>query len=477
MSKFNSKVASRATTNLAGGKAYSMNPEMELVHAVLTTFLEDKFYEKGADRISRIAGLIKQVKPEFVSNLAIVARKEFNLRSVTHVLVGELAKIHTGDSLVKDTIVEVALRPDDLMEIVSYVGTPMPNGVKRGVRNAILKYSPYQLAKYKGEGKGVSLVDLFNLTHPKAQHASDEQKDAWNKLMKGELKAFDTWENDVSNAKDEAGRKKAYENLIAENKMGYMAVLRNLNNFIKYGIDGDIKAKVIAKLTDTEEVKRSKQLPFRFTTAFENVKGDRAYSDAISEAMDIAVSNTPELEGNILIAVDSSGSMSGNPMDKASIFGATLLKANKNADLILYDTSVKELSLSGRTPVIDLANKIKEMAMGGGTDTSLVFQYAKKAKKEYSRIIIISDNESWRSYSVQATYDEYKKERGVNPFVYAIDIEGCGTTDITGKSVFHLTGWSDRLLDFIGRIEQGDTLVKYIKEYVPKSKREVEEEE
>jgi hypothetical protein len=116
-------------------------------------------------------------------------------------------------------------------------------------------------------------------------------------------------------------------------------------------------------------------------------------------------------------------------------------------------------------------------ALGGGTNTSLVFEYAKKAKKEYSRIIIISDNESWRSYSVQSTYDEYKKERGVNPFVYAIDIEGYGTTDITGKNVFHLTGWSDRLLDFIGRIEQGDTLVKYIKEYVPKSKREVEEEE
>lgn len=477
MAKFNTKIPTRATTNLAGGKAFSMNPEMELIHAVLTTFLEDKFYEKGADRVTRIAELVKLNKPKFVANLAIIARKEFNLRSVTHVLIGELAKIHTGDSLVKETIVEMAIRPDDLTEIVSYVGSPMPNGVKRGVRNAILKYSPYQLAKYKGAGKGVSLVDLFNLTHPKAQHATKEQKKAWKQLIEGKLASFDTWETDVSNAKDEKGRKKAFEALIAEDKMGYMALLRNINNFIKYDIGAKYEKMVIAKLTDRDEVKRSRQLPFRFVTAFENVKGNRSYSDAISEAMDIAVDNTPELSGDILIAIDSSGSMSGNPMDKASIFGATLMKANKKADVILYDTSIKELSLSGRAPVIDLANRIKSLAMGGGTETSLVFRYATECKKKYSRIIILSDNESWNERSVQGAYEEYKKETGADPFVYAIDIEGYGTTDIKGKNVFHLTGWSDRLLDFIGRIEEGDTLVKYVKEYVPTKKVKVEDED
>lgn len=468
MSKFNTRVGTK-TRNIAGGFAYKMSVEQELIHAVLTTFLEDKYYEKGEDRMDRIRDLISKNKPEFVANLAIIARKEFNLRSVSHLLVAELSKVHNGDSLVKDLVVEVSIRPDDLTEIVSCVGTPIPKQIKRGVRNALLKFNRYQLAKYKGEGKSVSLVDLFNLTHPKVKHANKEQKKAWKDLMTGKLISFDTWETELSNAKTDLARKKALENLISEDKIGYMALLRNLNNIVKYGVNEKCQKLAIKKLTDEEEIKKSKQLPFRFVTAFDNVKGNRAFSDAISEAMDIAVNNTPELSGDILIAVDSSGSMNGEPMKKASIFGATLLKANPRAELILYDTNIKQLSLSGRTPVIDLAKKIEEQAMGGGTQTSLVFQYALQSAKKYSRIIIISDNESWNEFSVQTTYNEYVKQSGNNPFVYAVDIQGYGTKDVTGNKVFHLAGWSDRLLDFIGQIEKGESLVEYVKNYETKT--------
>ena len=31
------------------------------------------------------------------------------------------------------------------------------------------------------------MIDLFNLVHPKAQHATDEQKEAWKDLMEGNL--------------------------------------------------------------------------------------------------------------------------------------------------------------------------------------------------------------------------------------------------------------------------------------------------
>lgn len=100
MSRFNTKTTNK-TTNLAGGRAYSMSPEMELTHAVLTTFLDDKFYESGNDRVDRIKNLITQVSPEFTARLAYVARTEFNLRSVSHLLLGELVKNHRGDSVLK----------------------------------------------------------------------------------------------------------------------------------------------------------------------------------------------------------------------------------------------------------------------------------------------------------------------------------------------------------------------------------------
>lgn len=463
MSRFNKKT-STSTGNLAGGKAYSMKPEQELVHAVLTTFLQDKYYESGDDRITRISSLVSQVDARFVSNLSIIARNEFYLRSVTTVLIGELAKTHRGDSLVKDTIIAATPRADDLIELVAYLEGKLPKQVKRGIRNSLLKFDRYQLAKYKSGGKSVSLIDVFNLTHPKVKHANEEQKQAWKDLMTGKLASFDTWETEISNAKDDVDRKFKWERLVESGKLGYMALLRNLNNLIKYDVSNKTLSLAAEKIANKDEVARSKQLPFRFTTAYENVVGKRILSDAISEAMDLAVANTPELSGKTLIAVDSSGSMEGDPMEKAAIFGATLAKANTSADLILYDTGVKEVTLNSRVPVVDLAQRISQEAMGGGTDTSLVFKYALDKAITYDRFIIISDNESWVS-DAQTTYNSYRQSTQTDPWVYAIDIEGYGTKDLSSGRVKNLTGWSNRLLDFVAQAEKGDSLIDYIRNY------------
>lgn len=460
MSKFNKRVISRSkTSNLAGGFAYTRPLKEELVFAVLNTFLEDKYYESGDERIERIVDLVSKVDAKFVSNLAIVCRKEFNLRSVTTVLLGELAKTHKGDSLVMETIVKATPRVDDLTELLAYVGTPIPKQVKRGIRNSLLKFDRYQLAKYKGETNEVSLVDLFNMVHPKVQHANKEQKKAWKDLMTDKLVSEDTWESEISNTKN---MKKSWESLVLENKLGYMALLRNLNNLIKNDISAKAKKKVIEKLTDKEEVLKSKQLPFRFVTAYKNVTGDRELTDAISVAMDLAVSNTPELKGKILIAIDKSGSMSGDPIEKASIFGATLAKSN-NADVVLYSDRLEEFRVSSRTPIIDIADSIESHLLSGGTNTALVFQYLASVNTKYDRVIIISDNEAWVS-NVQLAYREYVNTTGDNPYVYAIDIQGYGTSDITGGKVKHLCGWSNRLLDFIG-IAEKTSIVDYIEKY------------
>lgn len=465
MSRFNTR-QSNVTVNLAGGKAYSMKPEQELLHAVLTSFLEDKYYESGDQRLDRIVDLVGKCDHEYVAKLAYVTRTEFNMRSVSHVMVGELSKIHKGDSLVWHTIVKTAVRVDDLTELVAYLDGQLSKQVKKGIRRALFKFNRYQLAKYRGENKEFKLVDVFNLVHPKPEYANEEQRQAWKDLIEGKLVSTDTWESEISTTEN---KKESWEKLIKENKLGYMALIRNLNNLIRENVSDEVRHLAIKKLTDREEVKRSRQLPFRFMTAYNNVVGDRLFTDAISEAMDYAVDNTPELPGKTLIAIDTSGSMGGESIQKASIFGATLAKANRDADVVLYDTSIKELQLSSRTPVIDLAKTIMQEAMGGGTEGSLVFRYAISQRTKYDRVIIISDNESWReSYwggaSVSETYKEYKRQLNADPYVYAIDIQGYGTKDITGADnrVFHLTGWSDKLLDFIGHIEKGNDMIDYI---------------
>lgn len=474
MSRFNTKTTTR-TTNLAGGNAFKMSAEQELLHAVLTTFLDDKYYESGDERLERIKELVGKCDPEYVAKLAYVSRTEFNLRSVSIVLLGELSKVHKGDDLVMRAIKNTVTRVDDMTELVSYLECKLPKQVKRGIRRALYKFSPYQLAKYRGEGKSVKLVDVFNLVHPKPQFASKEQQKAWKDLIEGNLKTTgETWESVISSSRSE-DKKASWERLIKENKLGYMALLRNLNNLISSGVSEDVLDIALSKLTNREEVKKSKQLPFRFITAYDNVSGNRKVTDAISIAMDYAVDNTPELNGKTLIAIDCSGSMDGRPIEVASIFGATLAKANTNADLILYDTGVYEFPFSSRMPVIDLAKKIQSEARGGGTNTSLVFVYAEGSKRKYDRIIIISDSESWQDSSfscygngggTQAQYNQYRKNMEIDPFVYAIDVQGYGTKDLSNPKCIHLTGWSDKLLDFIGVYEKGGSMVEYIKSII-----------
>lgn len=118
MSKFNQSAATtNKTTNLAGGEGFVMTPELELVSALLTSFLEDKFYESGAKRQSRIESLVDKVDPLFAAKASIFARTEFGMRSVSHVVAGHIAGTVKGEQWTKRYFDRVVYRPDDMMEL------------------------------------------------------------------------------------------------------------------------------------------------------------------------------------------------------------------------------------------------------------------------------------------------------------------------------------------------------------------------
>ena len=461
--RFNSKNSTQ-TINLAGGHAFTMNPKQELVHAVLTTMLDEKYYESSEERMNRLRMLIKANKPGFVANLAVIARTEFNLRTVSHILLAELALQNKGYSAWK-AYEKAIIRPDDILEIVSYIGIKnLPKQTKKGIKRALYKFSRYQLAKYRGETRNIKMVDVFNMVHPNPEYANEEQKETWRDLINGNLKSFDTWETEISAAGNDIHKKREiWSRLISENKIGYMALLRNINNIVEVNVDDEIIDIVAKRLSDVEQVRKSKQLPFRFYTAYENVvNAPIKLRDAIVDAMDISIGNLENITGKTLIALDSSGSMSGRPLEIGSIFASAMLKRSEDVNFILYDTKVKEIALSRRSTIIDMVKIIKGTEMGGGTNTELVFQYALN-NPVYDNIIIISDNESWYGNRVQDGYNNYKKVATKNPKIFAIDIQGYGTTDISSPDVKHLVGWSDRLLDFINT--NSEDLVSYIENY------------
>lgn len=461
MSRFNQTSKGTKILNLAGGEAYSQTPELELVSILLTSFANDQFYKSANDTFDRLKKLVIICDKRFVAQAAVYARKQFGMRSITHVVASELAMFISGKSWAKDFYYAIVHRPDDMMEIASYHflnNGKLSNSIKKGFAKAFDKFDRYQLAKYRGENKEVKLVDIVNLVHP---IPVEKNADAINALVKGELKSFDTWETELSKAgqvstNDEEKaefKKEVWVKLIQENKIGYFALLRNLRNIIEQAPLTILDALRI--LTNEAVIKKSLVLPFRFLTAFDEIqkiqdgKIVRIVLMALNDAVDIAVKNVPKFDGDTLVVLDVSGSMAGKPAIIGSLFSAVLIKSN-NADFIVFADNAKYVNVNPKDSTITIANSLRFST--GGTNFKAIFEVA---NKKYDRIIILSDMQGWiGGHTPVNEYNQYKKRTGANPFVYSFDLNSYGSMQFPEANVFCLAGFSEKVFDIMKLLEQ-----------------------
>ena len=85
------------------------------------------------------------------------------------------------------------------------------------------------------------------------------------------------------------------------------------------------------------------------------------------------------------------------------------------------------------------------------------------------RVILLSDAEcnSGANVPVQKVADEYRRKMGKDLWVHAIDLQGYGTQQFLGPKTNIISGWGERVFDFIRLAEQGEaTLEKAIEQYI-----------
>ena len=290
------------TTNHEDATAWRMTPEWELYSTVVTTMgVEDKFYERGEDRVRRIADLVRKVKPEFVAQLAIYAREKMHLRSVPLLLLVELAQCHRGDSLVSRAVARTVQRADEIAELLMCYQwrtgkkdlTGLSVQLRKGLAEAFNHFDEYQFAKYDRTNRKVTLRDALQLVHPKPK--DERQKEIFRKILNDSLATPYTWETELSRVgqerfdsfedKQEAVRK-VWQELIASRRVGYMATLRNLRNVLEASVDDPCMEQVCRYLANPEAVKNSKQLPFRFLSAFIQLKELITFRRPLQDAID-----------------------------------------------------------------------------------------------------------------------------------------------------------------------------------------------
>jgi 60 kDa SS-A/Ro ribonucleoprotein len=436
-----------------GAVADRITPLQQLRRSVLTCLLwEDNFYESGAAVAARIADLCTKVKPEDIATLAIEAREAMKLRHVPLYLAVQLSKRKGYGSLVTDVLDKIVQRADEPAELLAMYwqdraakfkdidgrrqgGAISHRGIKTGLANALHRFNEYQLAKWRGDDKAVKLRDVIRLVHPKA--SSPAQADLWKRVMKGELATPDTWEVELSAGKD---KRETFTRLLTDNKLGGLALLRNLRNMEQAGVD---RSLVSTRLEQGVE----RALPFRFITAARYAPN---YEPSLEIAMFKAIEGMPKLPGKTGLMVDVSGSMDGRISAKSETTridvaaGLSILVRELCETAVLATFSDRVVAIPPRRGFA-LRDAVLNSQPHHGTylAQALATMTIQPAWKDMDRLIVLTDEQSADGISLGS----------VTGLAYCVNVAS-NANGVSYKNGWqHIDGWSEAVLDYIREIE------------------------
>lgn len=485
--------------------------------------------EQRDDRFTQLARRVAVEDGDWFQHFVAWLRESGNMRTASLVLAAEgvHARRAAGVEGGNRQIINLALqRADEPAELIAYwelmtqaettaggrkkAALPMP--VKRGIAEAVERlYTEYSAFKYDTAGKGKRFADVLALTHASATGDYREQLHKWliarrYKLTDGEYpllkmvemrEALDEIPQDKRRAYLESsleegafatdtrtdfqtagvtwewlaswlgGKLNAAFWEVAIPSMGYMALLRNLRNFDEAKISKKSIRYVQDFLSDPNQVAKSRQFPFRFWMAAQQVPSEN-WNQALEEALTLSVKNIPELPGRTLILADTSGSMGSYVSDKskmtmveaAGLFGAALAVRNPGSNFYGFANNVFELTVAKGSSVLKAARRFegKRGSVGHGTE---IFQSLQTTYNGHDRVILLSDMQTMDSDGTitEGGWGHRSKESVVpaNIPIYAFNLAGYGTAALPSTPTRHNIGggYTDAAFKLIPLLEAG----------------------
>lgn len=432
-----------------GGAAARIKPIQQLRRSVLSCMLwENEFYEDGQSIADRIKTEVMDVSPSVLAALALEARRKFNLRHMPLYLAALLAQHARGTSLVSETIRDVIQRADELSEFMAIYAkingvTPdkikpkLSNQVRKGLAMAFCKFNEYSLAKYDRSG-AIRLRDALFLCHAKPKDT--EQADIWKRLIADELIVPDTWEVALSGGAD---KRETFERLIREDRLGYLALLRNLRNMAQSGVDPQlVNDAIIARKGGADRI-----LPFRFVAA---ARAAPQFEPALDLSLLSTINSLPMLCGRTVVMVDVSGSMNVPLSAKSDMTrkdaAATLASVVNAESLRVFSFADRLIEIPPRRGMAGVDAICKSQT--GGTRLFEAIA-AVNANVPHDRLIVISDEQA-------ATPINYGHNINItNPIsnhAYIINVASNRNGIGYGKWT-HLDGFSEQVIRWIVEFE------------------------
>lgn len=526
----------RATAqNQAGGPAYALEPKHALAQFASTGCFNGTFYADAQSQLDTLRSLIGQVNDNvFLAKLAIYSREHAYLKDMPAALTATLAARDTVlFHRVFDRVVDNGRVLRTLFQMIrsgQFGKKSLSSSLQRAFQRWLNSASPEKLLS-ASIGHDPSLRDILRMARPTPSDnnrralfgwLTDKEVAKWAPAGEADLpeqvrllvafRTAETAEQQVAllqGSSGDEGRRGLHArwDLLADTAkgakvwaaisrtMGPQALRMNLNTLQRHGVfdDGETVKTVAARLTDENEIRRSRQFPYQFFAAYLNASDDvpQAIKTALHKAAEIACGNVPELPGPVVIGLDVSGSMqspvTGNRgrgatskmrcVDVAALVAAALLRRNPESVVVPFDTQAFDVKIDPSDSILSLADRLAKYG-GGGTDCSLPIKKVNEAypKRKFEGVVLVSDNESWvyqgRPYfygangstGVMTEWQQFVQNQVrlhggdfAGPKLICIDLQANQTTQAPERSdILNVGGFSDAVFEVLSAFLTSD---------------------
>jgi 60 kDa SS-A/Ro ribonucleoprotein len=475
-----------------------MTPKHALAQFAATGTLNTTFYADSGEQLDKILGFCESVEPEFIAKTAVFARERGFMKDVPALLCAVLSvKDKRLLAQVFPRVIDNGKMLRNFVQIVrsGAVGRKsLGTAPKRLVREWFETRKPEQIFK-QSIGNSPSFADVLKMVHPKPASVEHEAlfgyligRDYKIELLPDAAKAFELFKVGLTEAVPDVPfqmltalplQAKDWK-AIARNA-GWTMTRMNLNTFQRQGVfaDAEIIRLIANRLRDKEAIKRARVFPYQLLAAYRmtetNREIPREITEALQDAMEIAIENVPEIAGRVYVLPDVSGSMSSpvtghrkgsttavRCIDIAALVSAAILRKNPTAEVLPFEHSVVSLRLNSRDSVMTNAGKLASIG-GGGTNCSAPLVELNRQKAAGDLVIYVSDNESWidtnRAWnSGTETMKQWNEFKSRNPQakLVCIDIQPYNNTQAQERAdILNIGGFSDHVFEVISEFAKG----------------------
>lgn len=468
----------KTSPNAYGNQTRELTAYEKLQRSAINCLLwEDTFYEDGESIADRIKKYMKQVTPEQARSVLKEAKVDNKLRHMPLFLLVNMAK---NGYLTAEDVANTITRVDDMSELLSlYWSTnwkdstgntvknkhTVPKSIVKGIQKALPKFDEYQLAKYRGDRYDVSLKTVIKMTHPKPENA--EMEALWGRAINGNLATPDTWEVGLTNCHTPAEKKEFWTRMLTEktekgfNKLGALALIRNLRNMQSVNVDEDNIRSALGSAS------MSKILPFQLVTA---ARYAPQLEDVLETKLLESIDSMEKLEGDTVVLLDTSGSMrsplSGKGettcQDVAASMGAIIRGVCNKSIIYTFQEDIQVVP-SGRKgfALIDCVRR----APSGGTSVidctnDAVRLYKESHNGKYpARVIVVTDEQTnsdgtGRSWRRGTTVKLDNLPSNCNGYIINVGTYENGVGYNNSCNYVHINGWSENVLKYISAYEK-----------------------